>query len=271
MKEEHVRFYSFVKTLTNGLYRFWYSPKIIGKENIPDEEGIVFCGNHIHVMDQFSVMSVSKRMIHFMAKKEYFNGPFAWFFKSGGCISVDRSKKDEEAKEKAIEILNKKEALGLFPEGTRNIVACKEEKLKKLYEYYENKYSYKRFKKILKVNNVRISQINYLLELVENKTISLNDYISNILDTDKYLKNLLEQRLITSDKYYDTLLLPFKFGAVSFAEKTDSYIILFVTKGHYKFRSKDLTIIIGKPFKVNDMSLEEANSYLRQEMINMFK
>ena len=59
-------------------------------------------------------------------------------------------------------------------------------------------------------------------------------------------------------------LLPFKFGAVSMAQKTDSYLVPFGVSGDYCFRSKNLRIKFGKPFKVGDMSLEEANEKLAQ-------
>ena len=50
------------------------------------------------------------------------------------------------------------------------------------------------------------------------------------------------------------------------AKKTDSYIIPFAITGDYKFRSKNLKIKYGKPFKVNNMSLEEANEKLFNEV-----
>ena len=59
-------------------------------------------------------------------------------------------------------------------------------------------------------------------------------------------------------------LLPFKFGCVSMAKKTDAYIVPFSVVGEYKFRSKNLTYTIGKPFKVSDMELEEANKKLEK-------
>lgn len=62
----------------------------------------------------------------------------------------------------------------------------------------------------------------------------------------------------------DKKLLPFKFGAVSMAKKTDSYLIPFAIVGDYRFRSKNLTIKYGKPFKVGNMQLEEANQKLYQ-------
>ena len=56
-----------------------------------------------------------------MAKKEYFDKWYTrWFFKAGGCISVDRTKKDKASVSRALEILKRNGAVGLFPEGTRN-------------------------------------------------------------------------------------------------------------------------------------------------------
>lgn len=57
-------------------------------------------------------------------------------------------------------------------------------------------------------------------------------------------------------------LLSFKFGAVSMAKKTDAYLVPFGITGDYLFRSKNLVIKYGKPFKVTDMELEEANNLL---------
>ena len=57
-------------------------------------------------------------------------------------------------------------------------------------------------------------------------------------------------------------LLPFKYGAVSMAKKTDAYLVPFGITGDYVFKSKNLVIKYGKPFKVTDMELDEANNLL---------
>lgn len=186
MKEEHKLGYKFFRGILGPLYRFWYNPKIEGQENLECNDSFIVCGNHIHIMDQCSIIVSTKRMIHYLAKKEYFDGFFAWFFKLSGCISVNRKTKDNDAKEHAINLLNNGYAVGIFPEGTRNR---------------------------------------------------------------------------TNDK-----LLPFKYGAVSMAIKTDSYIIPFGVSGEYKFRSKNLIVRIGKPFKVTGMNYEDANTLLRSKI-----
>lgn len=183
--------YKFCKLFLGPIFRLYYNPKIIGKENIPREGPIVICGNHKHVYDQCPVIISTKRVVHYMAKKEYFEGGLAWFFKLTGCISVNRSIKDVEAKGVALEVLENGGAIGLFPEGTRN------------------------------------------------KT--------------------------------DAFLLPFKYGAVSMAKKTNASIVPFGLTGDYSFRSKNLKIIFGKPFKVDNMSLEDANDKLYKEIEKLMK
>ena len=69
----------------------------------------------------------------------------------------------------------------------------------------------------------------------------------------------------------DKFLLDFKFGAVSMAKKTNATIIPFGITGDYKFRSKNLTIRYGKPFKVDNMDLEEANEKLYKEVEKLMK
>ena len=65
-------------------------------------------------------------------------------------------------------------------------------------------------------------------------------------------------------------LLPFKFGAVSLAKKSDAYIVPFAITGEYKFRSKNLTIRFGKPFKATD-NLENDNKKLQDTVLKLMK
>ncbi len=183
--------YKLLTPLMRILFRLYYNPKIINKEVIPKEGPILIVGNHKHIYDQCLTIMATKRPIHYMAKKEYFDGHLAWFFKFVGCISVNRQIKDTNATNQALEILNNNGAIGLFPEGTRN----------KTKEF----------------------------------------------------------------------LLPFKYGTVSMAKKTNATIIPFGLTGDYKFRSKNLTIIYGKPFKVGNMDLETANKKLYKEVEYLMK
>lgn len=119
-KEDHYKGYSFFKGILGGIFKIYYRPKIVNKEVIPKDGPIIIAANHIHLFDQCLPIISTKRMLHYMAKKEYFDGKYAWFFKTAGCISVNRSIHDSDAKAKALEVLNNGYALGIFPEGTRN-------------------------------------------------------------------------------------------------------------------------------------------------------
>lgn len=189
-QNEKMLTYKILRPILGPIFKWYYHPTIIGKENIPKEGPILIVGNHKHLYDQCLAIISTKRLIHYMAKKEYFDGKFVWFFKLVGCIPVDRSKKDPHATEEALKVLNNGWALGLFPEGTRN----------KTKEF----------------------------------------------------------------------LLPFKFGAVSMAKKTNATIVPFGITGDYKFRSKNLTIRFGKPYKI-EQDLETENKKLESIVGSLMK
>ena len=55
------------------------------------------------------------------------------------------------------------------------------------------------------------------------------------------------------------------------AKKTNATIVPFGITGDYEFRSKNLTVRFGTPFKVGDMTLEEANEKLYNEIGSLMK
>ncbi len=69
--------------------------------------------------------------------------------------------------------------------------------------------------------------------------------------------------------YTSEILLPFKFGAVVMAKRTNTKIVPYAITGEYKFRSKDLKITFGKPMDVAELSVEEANKALFETIKKM--
>ena len=50
MKEKKGSF-MFVKGLLYIVYKILYNPKVEGRENVIEEGPVVYCGNHVHILD----------------------------------------------------------------------------------------------------------------------------------------------------------------------------------------------------------------------------
>lgn len=102
-----------------GFYKIFYRVKIEGTENVPKEGAFILCGNHIDFMKVPVVVVYCPRKVNFMGKIELFNNPFlARLGKLFDVIPVKRGKQDVDAMKKSLKVLNSKEGLGIFPEGT---------------------------------------------------------------------------------------------------------------------------------------------------------
>lgn len=64
--------------------------------------------------------------------------------------------------------------------------------------------------------------------------------------------------------YTDEIVLPFKNGATVMAKRTGCKIIPYCIVGDYKFRSRNLKIVYGKPLDVSNLSVEEGTALLRE-------
>ena len=118
--------YKTLKFIIKPFFMRIYNVKIEGIYNIPSSGGVILAGNHKGNTDALLMLAGPKRVVHMMAKKELFNSKIKnAFFRSMGCIKVDRSIHDENAKSEALELLKHGYAIGLFPEGTRNKTEAK--------------------------------------------------------------------------------------------------------------------------------------------------
>ena len=261
--------YKLMRPFVTIKFKNKYHPVVFGKKNIPESGGIVVCGNHRHVDDQYNFMIATKRVIHMLAKDEYFKGKKEWFYRAAGCIPVDRSIHDENAKSEAREILNNKGAIGLFPEGTRNEVTSKEEEIQKISKILD--ISTEEVLSKLKTKCTRTTQVNLLIELSKDHKITKDELKEYILDADNALLKLYKKKIITKEEYKESLLLPFKFGAVSLAKKTNSLIVPFATVGEYNGEKDQLITRIGEPIDISLMELEDANQLLREKIIDLMQ
>lgn len=68
----------------------------------------------------------------------------------------------------------------------------------------------------------------------------------------------------------DDIIMPFKFGAVSLASKTNAKIVPFAIKNKFVPFKKSITIVFGKPYTVSS-DLEKENKKLEEKVIKLLK
>ncbi|GIN85648.1 1-acyl-sn-glycerol-3-phosphate acyltransferase [Heyndrickxia sporothermodurans] len=114
-------FYSFAKVVVWRIFKPLFRIQIIGRENFPDEGGVLLCTNHIDNLDPPVVGITAPRPVVFMGKEELFKKPIIkTLMKYLNVFPVKRGMSDREALRKGLNVLKEGKVLGLFPEGTRS-------------------------------------------------------------------------------------------------------------------------------------------------------
>ena len=117
--------YAIGKRILFPAIKLWIK-KINGIENIPKSGSFIISANHVSYIDHFClgyliILNLNKKL-HFLAKKEHFDGFFQKMWHSyGGAIPVDREKGGKKALKLAIKALNQGKIIGIYPEGTRSL------------------------------------------------------------------------------------------------------------------------------------------------------
>lgn len=121
--------YGAMKVSVGGPLKMIFRPWVEGLENVPAEGSAILASNHLSFSDSFFLPAVLDRKVTFIAKAEYFTTPgvkgrlTAAFFKGVGQLPVDRSGArgaGEAAIRSGIEVLERGELFGIYPEGTRS-------------------------------------------------------------------------------------------------------------------------------------------------------
>ena len=104
-----------------NLFKLVMDLKVEGAENLPADGAVVLAANPVTNFDVFPMQLSIPRPIFFMAKSGLFKFPiFEAALRDLGAFPVYRGEKDEWALRHAARVLENKQTLGMFPEGTRS-------------------------------------------------------------------------------------------------------------------------------------------------------
>jgi 1-acyl-sn-glycerol-3-phosphate acyltransferase len=97
--------------------------RIYGSDRIPRHGPVVLCFNHFSWLDPWAIGTGIPRTVYYVAKQEAHDTPvMGWFIRIFGTTSVRRGESDREAVRVMRDIVRRGDALGMFPEGTRQKV-----------------------------------------------------------------------------------------------------------------------------------------------------
>ena len=119
---------AFLRVIIEFIFKIYYiivhRMKVEGRENIPQDEPVIFCANHKSFLDPPLIKITAKRNMYFLAKIELARNPIlkflGWVFE---VMYVKNDEKDINAIKGSLKHLKKGDCIALFPEGTRNGLA----------------------------------------------------------------------------------------------------------------------------------------------------
>ena len=111
--------YWLTRALLQPAIHVYFRLRRLGRHHIPDG-AVILASNHRSFLDPFVIGCCVRRPVYFVAKKELFRNRLqGWFLNCLGAFPVRRGESDEESVKTALALLERGEAVVIFPEGTR--------------------------------------------------------------------------------------------------------------------------------------------------------
>ncbi|MDC3147065.1 1-acyl-sn-glycerol-3-phosphate acyltransferase [Prochlorococcus sp. AH-716-I09] len=108
------------KLLVLPIYKFVFKGRLVGRENIPQQDSFIMVSNHGSLLDPPLLGHAIGRNISFMAKAELFKIPFlGLIIKACGAYPVKRGIADKNTINTACKKLSNNNCIGIFIDGTR--------------------------------------------------------------------------------------------------------------------------------------------------------
>lgn len=114
--------YVAARGVIRAILRVFWRARATGMENVPLDGALIVAANHRSYIDPPLLGAFCPRPISYMAKQELFEIPvFGNALRLVGAYPVARGASPRVAIKRSLEVLQSGEAIGIFPEGTRNL------------------------------------------------------------------------------------------------------------------------------------------------------
>lgn len=114
----YLLYYGVGKFLSTIILRGVFRTRIVGRDRVPREGGLLLVCNHLSFADPPLLGAVMPRPVEFMTMAEMFRKPWlAKLLRTVGCFPVDRSRTDSGAAREAVRRLRAGRCVVIFPEA----------------------------------------------------------------------------------------------------------------------------------------------------------
>jgi glycerol-3-phosphate dehydrogenase (NAD(P)+) len=112
--------YWLARAVLQPFFHLYFRLSRLGREHVPESGPVIFAANHRSFLDPFVIATIARRPMYYVAKEELFRHRLAgWFLNALGAFPVRRGQGDADMLETARAILERGDAVLMFPEGTR--------------------------------------------------------------------------------------------------------------------------------------------------------
>lgn len=114
-------FYRFAQLVSWLFFKTFHRLEVHGLSNIPKSGAFILASNHTSYFDPPALGCKIPRNLHYFARDSLFFWPLGLLIRKLNSIPVNRSQLDLSTLRSVLKILEAKEPLLVFPEGTRSI------------------------------------------------------------------------------------------------------------------------------------------------------
>lgn len=121
MKKISKFLYKSIAYIARMLLKVFWDYKVYGKENLPNPPYLIIA-NHLSLLDPILIGAIYNFRLYYLAKEELFKFSLTRpFLKWLGGVNVNRKEFKKESWKKIKRLIEEKNILIIFPEGTRNL------------------------------------------------------------------------------------------------------------------------------------------------------